>query len=387
MAQILDDNTVVPHFQGLIPRGQATDTGNLTNLALRMGEVKDIIYKTDPQSITKQFTEYSVEVQHRDGRGPGTTSRYAGCLVASLFGGAADVLRYTLRKDNGTNTGPDGIGVGSKVLLLCVNGQTTRAMIIAGLRDIKTNSKDADDPALGHNLFFEFNGISFSVNKDGEARIQFRGPTKVDGSLDTAAGANANNGPTAIEFLKNGNLHISTKAGQEILLDHANKKASFVFDTEWNVKVNKKVVEDYGDSWQTSVGTSIKIEAQKDITFNSSAGAWNLGAAGNLKIKTAGVLTGAATDATMMGDTYRRAEQTLHQQLTTGFTSLTTQLGIISAAANGPMAIPVYGASIAGPIIGTAAAQMATAVGQMIAAIQSFEGQAAKYLSLKNKSD
>lgn len=100
MAQILDDNTVVPSFQGLQPRGAARDTGNLNNLALRMGEVKDIVYSDDTRSITKKFTEYTVEVQHRDNRAAGTTTLYRGCLVSNLFGGAADSFRYTLRKDD-----------------------------------------------------------------------------------------------------------------------------------------------------------------------------------------------------------------------------------------------------------------------------------------------
>ena len=111
MAQILDDNAVVPSFMGLHRRGVAQDTGNMNNLALRMGEVKDIVYSDDPKSITKQFTEYSVEVQHRDNRAPGTTTMYHGCLVNNLFGGAADTFRYTLRKDDQSQKGKDGLGV------------------------------------------------------------------------------------------------------------------------------------------------------------------------------------------------------------------------------------------------------------------------------------
>jgi hypothetical protein len=391
MAQILDDNTVVPSFQGLIKRGRAEPTGNLSNLALRMGEVKDIIYKDDQKSITKQFTEYTVEVQHRDGGHAGTTTKYIGCLVNNLFGGAADTFRYTLRKDDQSKkqtTDDDGIGVGSKVLLLCVNGQTTRAMIMGGLRDIKVKEKDEDKKDDGHNLFFEFNGISVAINKDGEAKIAFRGATKVDGTLDTDAGADEKKGPTTVEFLKNGNLKIYTKDDkQHVLIDHENKKADFLFDEEWKVKVNKKVTEDYGDAWECSVGSSIKITAKKDISFETSGGDWNMKASGKVTIKSSGVQTGDATDATMMGDTFRNAQKTMNNALSQGFQDLIQQLTQIGIAVNGPLKIPMVGGAAASAVAGPAVIQCVQIVGKMMAAIKTFEGQSSGYLSTKNKSD
>jgi hypothetical protein len=345
MAQILDDNTVVPSFQGLRRRGVAEDTGNLSNLALRMGEVRDIVYPDDDRSISKAFIEYSVEVQHRDGRRPGTTSMYLGCTISNLFGGAADVFRYTLRKDDQSKESKEGVGVGSKVLLLCVNGQSTRAMIIGGLRDTKTNEEDVDDKEDGHNLYFEFNGISFTINKDGEATMAFRGPTKVDGDLDKDAGADDKNGPTTISILKNGNLYVYTKdEKQSILIDHENKKAAFVFDSEWDVKVSGKIA---------------------------------LTADDNVTIKSKGVLIGDATDKMLLATTYRSAEQTLHNQLVAGLNQLSAAISSF-ATALGPTPAAPAAASLAPAVVGCTS---------MVSAIQSFEAQAQTYLSTKNKND
>lgn len=347
MAQILDDNTVVPSFQGLKPRGRAEDTGNFTNLALRMGEVKDIIYPDDTRSISKRLIEYTVEVQHRDGNRAGTTSLYKGCLVANLFGGAADLIRYTLRKDDQSITGNNGIGNGSKVLLLCVNGQTTRAMILGGLRDIKVDTQTVETKSDGHNFEFEFNGVNSTVNKDGELAIRFRGATAADGSLLPGAGKN---GPTTLSLLKD-------------------------------------------SSWECTVGSSISITARDDILVESTSGTWTAKASGQSFIKSAGLQVGAATDNMVLGSTYRRAEGQLHNQLQAAFQSLNTMLlaiGTQLSSAGASMVTPVTGAVTAAPAIALAGATATAAAGvcaQAMSALATFEAQAASYLSTKNKSD
>lgn len=387
MAQILPDNTVVPSGQNAYGRGSPQDIGFFSNVALRMGEVKDIVYPDDPKSITKTLVEYSVEVQQRDGRRAGTTRVYTGCLTMNLFGGVADTFRYTLRKDDQSNTGKDGIGVGSKVLLLCVNGQTTRAMIVGGLRDLKVDDQQKDLKDDGHNLFFEFNGFSVRINKDGEAKIAFRGATKIDGTLDTDAGADDKKGPTTVEFLKNGNLKVYTKDDkQHVLIDHENKKADFLFDEEWKVKVNKKVTEDYGDSWTCTAGSTITIESKKDVLFKAADGTWTMQASGNAKILSSALLVGDATDKMIKGTTYRNAQQTMNNDIASEFQTLVQQFAQIAIAVNGPLKIPIYGGAAASAVMGPAVVQCITALGKIMAAYKSFEGQSQGFLS-KNKLD
>jgi hypothetical protein len=237
MAHLLDDNTVVPSFMDIMARGWADTALPFTNVPLRIGEVKEIIYPGDERSQTKRFIEYSVEIQHRDSNGPGVSTMYNQCLVANLFGGASDIFRYTLRKDDGKDKTDDGVGVGSKVLVLCVNGETSRAVIIGGIRDPETDKTGKDKKSDGHNLYAEFNGISMAVDKDGQFKLQFRGATDARGDL-----VSDSLGTTSMEIQKNGNLEFYTEdQAQYMRLDHENKKASFKFDSLWEVEVGGEV--------------------------------------------------------------------------------------------------------------------------------------------------
>jgi hypothetical protein len=394
MAQILDDNTVVPSWLSLRMRGDTDDMGDLTNNALRVGEVKEIIYPSDPLNINKRFIEYTVEVQHRDGYGPGTSVMYRGCTVMNLFGGKADVFRYTLRKDEDGKASEDGIGVGSKVLLLCPNGTTSRAIIIGGVRDTKTDETTVESKDDGHNLYFEFNGVAVAIDKDGQLKIEMKGPTKVDGTLDTTRGSSEADVPTTIEITKKGNFKLSTKDNNQYLfIDHENKQAEFHFDKDWKVTTNGTVTEKFGSDWTCTAGASISIDAQNDISFNASAGAWNMGAAGNVRIRSAGVLIGNATDAMLKGTTFRIAHMNMHTQMQAALTQMVSALSTANASFNAglqAMKVPIVGPIVASGImqpIGIALGQMTAAVGQMIAALIGFEAQSATYLSPFNKSD
>lgn len=387
---VLDDNTVIPHYMGATSRGRPMDTGAQTNLGLRVGEVKELVYPDDSRSVSKRFIEYSVEVQHQDGSGPGTTSVYTGCLLANLFGGAADALHYTLRADDHKSSGDDGFGSGSKVLLLCVNGQTTRALIIGGVRDSKVDQ--SSDTKAGHNLAFSFNGVSVTINSDGEFQLQFGGATVHDGSLASTADAAA--APTTIAIHKNGNLRVYTKDGnQSILIDHENKKAFFNFDQAWNVNVNKDVNETYGGDWNVDTNGVLSFFSKQSVGIEASGGTMTLQASGQSFIKSAGLQVGAATDATMKGTTFRLAQATLHAQLIAGLTAVGAQIGAAGAsitAATVPMLIPVVGAMIAAPILAPAGIALTTAVASlvsMVAALTAFEAGAATHLSLVNKND
>lgn len=353
MAQYLPDGSVVPSFQAIDYRGAAQPTGHLNNLALRMGEVREVIYPSDTRSITKRFTEYTVEVQHRDGSAPGTTAKYYGCIVANLFGGGADQVRYTLRPPENSSdrkARKDGMDVGSKVLLLCVNGQTTRAMILGGLRDLITNDQDADKKEDGHHYFSEFNGISYSINDAGEYTLKFRGATKVDGTL-----RGEDHGPTTVQLLKDGSFKVSDAGGQVVHVDHANKRIHLEADQEWSVKVNGKGTESYGSSYECTAGSTLTLNAT-----------------GNSYIKSAGLMVGAATDAVLLGTRYRIAEAALHQ-------GMGAQLQALAAA--------LPGIALANPLLAPLISALAPVFLGLSTSLQSFEAQAPNFLSLKNKTD
>jgi len=381
MGTILNDGTCIPSFMSVTDMGVVDTSSGRTNFALREGEVKEIVYPQDTKSQSKMFIEYVVAVRHSEGgTGVVATSRYRGVLASSLFGGVADFLKYTLRSDDGGgDTAQDGIGVGSKVLVLCSGGVTSSAIIIGGMRDKKNDPTAIDKKSDGHNLSFAFNGISAKINDSGEFKLQFMGKTDVKGGL--AKGVDADASPTTLEITKDGSLEIYTKdRNQYLKFDHANKKVTFQADSEWDVQVNGKSQMNVGGPVDWSFGNTCSIAIKQNTSVNIFAGKLDITAPlGQVNIKSMGVNVGLATNAWPLFTVYRLAEVTMH---TAVMASLTTAAASL-AAAGSVMTIPVAGAIAAAVPINAASAAITAAVTAMMA----FEAMAPTYLSLKNRSD
>lgn len=365
----LRDNSVIPSYLGVEERGQDTGSDDLlTNFVLRLGEVRSINYPGDDLNYSGKQVEYSVEVQHRDGSGMTTSTMYQGVTATTLFGGVADRLEMTYRADS--KTGPDGVGNGSKVLLLCISGDQQKAVILGG---ISTPTKKATKQ--GHNLFFEFNGAQFTVTDEGEAQFLHKGPTLADGSIkedfkDFEGGF--------VRFDKYGNIIVSGPGGEQFA---------------------KLVVHNPDDGTQDS---SIQVQADKLLRVHV-AGQTEISGTGNTFIESTdggisltandGVFVGASTDYWMKGTTYRLAEGVMNQTLATSFTSAASLCATMSAtlmAAAGLNAIPMVGGILAMPAFIALAGQLAGLgglMGTMGGAITAMEGQGDKYLSKKNKGD
>ena len=371
---IMEDGTVVPHYLGLQSRGYVEDTGNFTNFALRLGEVKDVIDPSSDQSLTGKYFEYSVEVQHRDGSGPGTSTMYTNCLLINLFGTGGDRCRYTLRKDDKDNKDQedDGVGIGAKVLLLCVNGEGTRTWIIGGVRDPETDEeKDTQDD--GHNWLWEFNGLKQTINKDGEFTITFRGATDNKGKLKD--GVKEENGNAKLFFDKDGGCTFS---------DGDKGKEKLVFS-----KKDKKTTMESGGTMALKAPDGVTIDTDKNTVITADKtyiGSKN------------------AAEALVLGTKYRDAENTLHNDLADGFSSLSqnitslsqsvTQCGTALNMAGTLMKTPIYGAIAASPNVTQAAMQltsMASTLSQisqdlskMQQALKKFESSKSDYISEHN---
>lgn len=372
MAQVLSDGTVIPSYLGVSARGTGEgSTAMLNDYVLRQGEIKKVIYPDDPQSYGKATVEYEIEVQYREGNGAYNTATYRGCTLSTVFGGAADRVHATLRPD--TSGANSAIGTGSKVLVLCLAGDQQKAIILGGVEDTSIKRKESKD--AGHNLFFEFNGVRFTVDDSGQATLTFRGKTKSDGKLSDKADANAEG--TTVKLTKDGSVTIATpKDAQFIKLDHANKKISILADQDWDVKVNNK----------------LNFTVQNDLSILSSAGKMDIQTAGKVNIRSSGVNVGLATDNWLKGSSYRRAESILHTQLSSVLSTLT---GLISTAGasfttgSALNAIPIVGGLLALPAFAAGSAALTSAgplFGTMAGFISSFEAQSGTFLSI-NRTD
>jgi hypothetical protein len=348
---MLEDGTVVPSYL----RTRTRDF--VGNFALKMGEVKEILYPENERNLSGKFTEYVVRVQEwNPENGAWGVITYTNCVVSSLFGGLADFLSYTVRPDDGTSQPPlvqgdkpdPTLGNGSQVLILCANGMKTSPLIVGGW---PTNGDDSSE-ANGHYLHFNFNGIDALINNDGEFTFTFGGATQADGSLADGVDSDSSNG--SISFTKDGNIQIADGSGEQLMLiDHQNKKMVLTADSEYDVTVSN----------------------------------------GNMIIKSNGVLVGAATDAWVLGTTYRNAESQMMKQVSTALAAATR--GLASAAqalvtASSLMSTgPAGNIPAAGPVA-TAASQLVqagTALAQAKSAIDKFESGASTYLSQKNLTD
>lgn len=370
MAEFLEDGSVIPTQYSVERAGNYGSSWD--NSVLRVGEVQEILYPDDQRNISKQVIEYRVSVQHHDTvMNAGVKRDYLNCYLINPLGGLADKLHYTLRGENSSNR--KGLfGLGSKVLVLCINGLHRNAIIIGGVRD-KTDTADKDNgKALGHHFHFVFNGLDCAIDKAGGLTVTGGGATKIDGKV--ADDVDTKLAGTMVKLLADGTFQVSTLDAEEVLV--VDKKGQrielYTKDGEQFFRLNHK-------------DHKVQLQAKSELDMTVTDG--------RVKVKSQGVDVGDATDAWVLGTTYRRAESQMNQKLAAMNKALQAALAVAASTLNsggGSMIIPIVGAVIASPQIVAAgaalqvAAQIALQMGQ---AIDMMEATADTYLSKKNTTD
>jgi hypothetical protein len=228
---------IVPSHLSVSSTERYHDGGVFDNTRLRFGEVQEVVYPNDPKSLSKKFVEYSVFVQHRSNNGTALGKMYNHVTLANTFGGLADQCHWTLRADATPSTkqkGANGLGKGSKVVMLCLNGENNNAVILGGLRDQADVSgfggKEAKD--LGHYFHFNFNGVSADIDKDGQFTLVYGGKTEVDGTTKV----DSSKVGTQFQLDKDGNAKLGDKDGKNLfMIDHANSKVVIKRDSAFEL--------------------------------------------------------------------------------------------------------------------------------------------------------
>jgi hypothetical protein len=349
----LPDNSIIPSYLSLVSTLRVEDDGQFTNLALRYGEVDEIIYPNDKRSLSQKVVEYNVKVQHYDhNNGTSITKMYPHCVVATLFGGKADKFRYTLRAAKSGKKKPDetGLGQGSKVILLCLNGEQNQPIILSGIWDQTDDSEEkAKAKDLGHHLYWRFNGISAFINDDGELVVTYNGKQDVDGTLNSDV--KEEQVGTRIQLLKNGNVGIRTKDDKQyIVINHEDGEIQQLADKEWHLNVSN----------------------------------------GKTIIKSKGVELGDATDKMVLGTTYRKAEDAMLDDIQSACTGLLQKIATCGAALQAGALALTTSAAAASPSFDLAAKtflQTIQDVQKISKAIITFKGKANTYLSDINLLD
>lgn len=356
---LLGNGTVVPSTLGLRRLGGRGNSGASTNTSLRWGEVKEVIYPSDSRSQSRRWREYNVSVWHKDGNEPGACVIYNNCVLANAFGGlngsngkgdagpgttATNSLSWALVADT-EEIGKSKPGNGSKVLLECPNGDTHNAVIVGGIPDAADHSSAVEDQAWGHYYRLCYNGACIAVNDAGELTLLYQGQVKSDGTLDPSAQTSGSG--SGLSFRKNGDVVLQGPSG--------------------------KLPQNPATTTTIAVGAP-------SLTLSAADGKVKIATAGGLKV-------GSATDAMVLGTTYRKAEAQANTQAAAQAQALQAAMTQLAAQLTAAAAAVASAAPAAGPPLiaaGAAAVQAAAAFTAWASALQTLEAQSQTYLSQRH---
>lgn len=232
------------------------------NGVLRMGDVTELIRPEDPRSLTHQFNEYNVLVQHRE-NGTAVTKLYEHCLLVNSMAGLADKTVWTLRPSpqqglkNANNA--LSIAIGSKVVLLCINSDFAAPLILGGLRDERDT--DVGTKPLGHHFDFVFNGVQFHINDDGSWECVYAGKTQTDGTVDPTVDLKSVG--TTVAVTADGTFSVKTKdAAQSITVNHADGTVTISGQKDVTIRADKIHLGDAADEHAVLGDTAVKLLGQ-----------------------------------------------------------------------------------------------------------------------------
>lgn len=201
------------------------------NVRLRFGEVKREILPTSKESYSKKYREYEVLVQHYEGGGV-THRVYHNCMVLNSLCGLGDHSDTALRISDKEDF---QLGNGSRVFLLCVEGNDARAVIIGG-------PQQRLDKSVGIHKEVEFNGVNFQVNDDGSWTLLNKGKTNNDGSMHDKA--DEDGAGTQVRVESNGNFSINTQNGKcAISVNHKSGTIDIQANDNFTIKTSQAFIE------------------------------------------------------------------------------------------------------------------------------------------------
>lgn len=176
------------------------------NNTLKMGVVVTVIEPEEDDNVSKMGTEYHVMSIEQDGRQGINSSIYKNCLAMDSFGGIADFFQFKRRAPKDSKKVQDKASTkdqeGSIVLLLCLDGNAEKAVIIGQMQN--PSRKTILNEEAGHHGEGEFNGVRYAVDKDGAFTLTFKGATDGDGKPKDASV-----GGSQIKIEKDGSVELN----------------------------------------------------------------------------------------------------------------------------------------------------------------------------------
>lgn len=351
MGQVLSDGTVIPGmFQvGAMPTGPDENAiyDLFSDLGAHVGVVV-AVYPPDDEKNTsnKKVWQYDVMCAVSGGLKMSIPQLYPRCVVASMFGGVADIDRWKPRvetREANQNSKNDGkLSNNSYVIVLCPNGDSRSGYIIGAIPhpNAKTDPSGNEIGDVYH--VREYNGLRWTINGKGELVIERKGPTKVDGkptNTDNKAGDGDKTAGAKLTFDKTGAIQVQTGDGkQSIKLDLQNGDITIVADSRIRIEVGDNGI----------------IET---VTGNG------------------GKVTLGGNEHLIKGDTYRKAEDQFFQSMNDFIQTMMTGLGTVA----GSFTMEAGAGASIGALVGQ--------LGRFLSALPQFKAQASQYLSEKNTTE
>lgn len=289
MSNILNNGAVLP--SGLLGADSNYDFSGFNksykNYPLRMGVITACYPIGSENNRSKLTNEYDVSVfeQHED---LGTTViTYKNCLCSEGLGSIADFFEKTLRVKEDSNSKKDVPNTkhqnGAVVLLMCLDGVSDKGIILGALTHPDRKSTITDE---GPRMEGEFNGMNLKVEKDGSAKITFKGATDNNGKI-----IDESQGDTVIDIEKDGTFQVShenitqrlEKSGNASLT--AKKDISNTTEENFNISAKKNIVmkADKDSHWDTTKFTlnangsanifcnGLNVESQATMSMNGKS--------------------------------------------------------------------------------------------------------------------
>lgn len=252
------------------------------NVSLKSGAILAMYEVDDDKNITKLGPEYDVVViEQRQDQGQASTI-YKNCLATDAFGSIADFLEFRRRvpekaKEYKQSLDPDEMN-GAFVLLLCLDGQSEKGIILGGLRN--PQRKEVLNKESGQHLEFEFNGVNITIDKEGTFKLEYKSSSNNKGEYsDEEAGG------SYFAIKKDGTVEIKDGNKEAIVIDKTGKKIdltaeadiSNTTDANFNVTAKKSVnvtatmdlIAKAEGKAAITAGSTINVKAESEVKIVS----------------------------------------------------------------------------------------------------------------------
>jgi hypothetical protein len=267
MDNFLSNGTVLP--SGLLSGSSSSMMDGFKktyqNSYLRVGVVVKTYNIGSPENVSTDNVEYDVLAWQQNEGGSATAITYKHCTASTSFGSIADFFEAKLRQiESKTTAGitPTPYGQdGAIVLLLCLNGFSDTAIIIASLSNPQRQST-----LVGSDLHLEgeYNGVNIKVNSDGSTSLVFNGATDSYG-----VPTDSSQGVTTAQIATDGSFSVQHSGASFVMA----KSGVVTITSTGNTVINAQgdsVVNTQGKATITSTGkTSITAS---EIDLNGTQG-------------------------------------------------------------------------------------------------------------------